>query len=63
MRSHLGELAHLTKPAHIPGAQPEILLGRGGFVKLGHHDKHFIKNSSKKGSAEKNFEVFSLRSS
>ena len=30
------------------GAQPELFLGRGGFVKLGHVHKHFIKNSIKK---------------
>ena len=29
------------------GAQPEIFQGRGGFVKLGHFDKHFIKKSRK----------------
>ena len=31
------------------GAQPESFQGRGGFVKLGYSDKHFVKNSSKKG--------------
>ena len=25
------------------GAQQEIFQGRGGFVKLGHFDKHFIR--------------------
>ena len=25
------------------GSQPKIFQGRGGFVKLGHFDKHFIK--------------------
>ena len=24
-------------------AQPEIFQGRGGFMKLGHFDKHFLK--------------------
>ena len=31
----------------ITGAQPEISQGRGGFVKLEHFDKHFIKKSRK----------------
>ena len=43
------------------GAQSEIFQGRGGFVKLGHFDKHFMKKSKKKGPAGKNFGVFSLR--
>ena len=32
----------------ISGAQPEIFQGTGGFVKLRHFDKHFIKKSRKK---------------
>ena len=44
-----------------PGAQLELFQGRGGFVKLGHFDKHFIKKSTKKSPAGKNFGVFSLR--
>ena len=43
------------------GAQPEIFQGRGRFVKLGHSDKHFVKNSRKKGPAVKIFEVSSHR--
>ena len=43
------------------GAQPEIFQGSGGFIKLGHFDKHFVKNTQKKGPAGKNFGVFSLR--
>ena len=27
---------------HMPGAQPEILQGRGGFLGKGQFDKHFI---------------------
>ena len=42
------------------GAQPEISQGRGGFMKLGHSDKHFVKNSRKKGPVGKNVEVFFL---
>ena len=42
------------------GAQPEIFQGRGGFVKLGHFDKHFVKNSRKIDPAEKVSEFFSL---
>ena len=40
------------------GAQPEIFQDRGGFVKLGHFNKHFVKNSRKKGSAGKISEFF-----
>ena len=43
---------------HAPGAQPEIFQGRGGFVKLRHFDKHFVKNSRKKGPAGKILEFF-----
>ena len=42
------------------GAQPDIFQGRGGFVKLGHFDKHFVKNSRKKGPAGKISEFFLL---
>ena len=43
-----------------PGVQPEIFEGRGGFVKLGHFDKHFIKKSRKKATQEKFLEFFLL---
>ena len=33
---------------HYPGGQPEMFHGKGGFLKLGHFDKYFIKNSRKK---------------
>ena len=42
------------------GAQPELFLGRGGFVKLGHFNKYFIKNSIKKASQGKILEFFLL---
>ena len=42
------------------GAQPNIFQGRGGFVKLGHLDKHFVKNSRKKGPVGKISEFFLL---
>ena len=42
------------------GAQPEIFPGRGGFVKLGHFDKHFIKKSRKKAPQGKILELFFL---
>ena len=45
----------------ITGIQPKVFQSRGGFVKLGHFDKHFVKNSRKKGSAGENFGVFSPR--
>ena len=40
------------------GAQLEVFQGRGGFLKLGHFDKHFVKNSRKK--AGKVWEFFLL---
>ena len=40
------------------GAQPEIFQGRGSFAKLGHFDKHFVKNSRKIGPAGKISEFF-----
>ena len=36
------------------GARPEIFQGRGGFVELGHLDKHFVRNTRKKGPAREN---------
>ena len=42
------------------GTQPEIFQGRGGFVKLGHFDKHFIKKSRKKTPQGKILEVCHL---
>ena len=43
-----------------PGAQPEIFQGRGGFVKLGHFDKHFIKKARKKAPQRKILDFFLL---
>ena len=42
------------------GAQLEVFQGRGGFLKLGHFDKHFVKNSRKKGPVGKLSELFLL---
>ena len=42
------------------GVQPEMFLARGGFVELGHFDKHFLKNASQRHCVE-NFGVFSPR--
>ena len=44
----------------IPGAQPDIFQGRGGFLKLGHFDKHFIKKPRKKAPQGKILEFFLL---
>ena len=44
----------------ITGAQPEIFLGRRGFVKLGHFNKHFIKKSRKKAPHGKILKFFLL---
>ena len=47
--------------AKITGVQTEIFQGRGGFVELGHFDKHFIKNTrKKKGPQGKILEFFHL---
>ena len=40
------------------GAQPEIFQDRGGFMKLGQFDKHFLKNLRKKRATGENFRVF-----
>ena len=37
----------LLIPLSYTGAQPELFQDRGGFVKLGHSDKHVVKNSTK----------------
>ena len=42
------------------GVQPEIFQGRGGFMKLGHFDKNFIKKSRKKAPQGKILEFFIL---
>ena len=42
------------------GAQPDIFHGRGGFVKLEHFDKHFIKKSRKTAPQGKILEFFHL---
>ena len=44
----------------MTSAQPEIFQGRGGFAKLGHFDKHFIKKSTKKVQQGKILEFFHL---
>ena len=47
-----------TLTVGFPGAQPEIFLSRGGFMKLGHFDKHFVKKSRKKAPQGKSLEFF-----
>ena len=42
------ELRRVWLDTYSTGAQSEIFVGREGFVKLGHFDKHFVKNSRKK---------------
>ena len=41
------------------GPQPEFFQGKGGFMELGHFNKHFVKNKQKKGPPGKNFGIFS----
>ena len=43
------------------GAQPEFFQGRGFFMKLGHFDEHFVKNTWKKSHAGKDSRDFSPR--
>ena len=43
------------------GAQPEIVQGRGGFLKLGHFNKHFLKKPKIKSPAAENFGAFCPR--
>ena len=57
------EIKNLDTKKAIPkdsDAQPEIFQGRGGFVKLGHFDKHFIKKLRKKAPQGKILEFFLL---
>ena len=42
------------------GAQPEIFQGKGGFVKLRHFDKYFIKFEEKRTHREKFWSFFLL---
>ena len=44
----------------MTGAQPEIFQGRGGFVELGHFNKHFVKNTIKNAPQGKIMELFLL---
>ena len=39
--------------------QPENFQGKGGFMGLGHFNKHFVKNTRKKDPTGKHFGVFS----
>ena len=41
------------------GAQPDIFQGRGGFLKLGHFNKYFVKYSRTKGPAGEISDFFS----
>ena len=43
------------------GAQPEIVQGRGGFLKLEHFDKYFLKKSRIKSPTAENFGAFCPR--
>ena len=43
------------------GAQPEIIQGKGGFLKLWQFDKHFLKKSRMKGPAAEHFGAFCPR--
>ena len=45
----------------IRGAHPEIFQGSGGFMELGHFDKHFSKNTKLEIPAGKIFRAFSPR--
>ena len=47
----------------MPGCKCEFFQGRGGggFVGIGHFDKHFVENTRKRGPARKHFEIFSPR--
>ena len=42
-------------------AQPENFQDTGGFLELGHFDKHFVKNTGNEDPAGKNFGAFSPR--
>ena len=55
------EIVQSMSLQHVAGAQPEIFQGRRSFLKLGHFDKLFVKNTRKKGPAGKNLGAFSPR--
>ena len=54
------EFVYFLTDTFLTGAQPEIFQDRGGFVKLGHFGKHFIKKSRKKAPQGKILEFFLL---
>ena len=41
--------------AKITGVRTEIFQGKGGFLELGHFDKHFVKNTRKKRAHREKF--------
>ena len=55
------DICQLTNFITSTGLQPENFQGRGGFVKLWHFDKHFIKKLRKKTLHGKILDFFSLR--
>ena len=57
----LGFSKEIQKEPPKAGTQSDFFQGRGGFGKLGHFDKHFVKNLRRKGPAGENFGVFSPR--
>ena len=46
------------KESVISDTQPDDFHGRRNFVELGHFDKRFVKNKTKKGLAGKRIGVF-----
>ena len=69
--SSSGEKLHLCFSSHknksiagTAGAQPELVkVGKHSCNKYTHVDKHFVKNTRKKGPTGNNFGVFSSRHS
>ena len=58
--SNIEDGALANKKCLSAGTQPEIFQGRRGFEELGHFDKHFVKNTRKKGPTGNNFGAFLL---
>ena len=57
----LDHFAKRTMPGCRCATRNTSLQGGWGFVEPGYFDKHFVKNTRKRGPARKHFENFSLR--
>ena len=62
LRIYINQIKNkITLRKMTSGVQPEIFHGKGGFVKLRHSDKYFVKNSRKNALLGKCFLLDSLK--